>query len=313
MLHILLLILKIIGIILLALLGIIIALLLIVLLVPIRYHIKAEKEEEIGVILKAGWLMRILYFRAEYKEETFIYAIKLFGFTIRSNIPKKKKKLKYKKSKSKKSKYETSHTNISKQQITKIEGEPEYTPPKTVTVKEEYKLDISKVKKENKRSLFIRFVEKCKQIWCKFIQFKNNIFSKIKLVFRNIWNTKHKLELVKCFLQDEQNRLGLQMIYHSLKKTLKHSLPKRIKGRIQFGTGDPCSTGQALGAVSLLYAYYGNSVTVIPDFHNEIMLGYIMIKGRIRIGTLLIIAIKLFINENFKHLVGNYRKLKEEL
>jgi hypothetical protein len=350
LLHVILLILKIIGIVLLTVLGVVLLAILLILLVPIRYNVNAEKNDNISAVIKAGWLLRILYFKAEYKDEAFIYFVKLFGITIRTNLSKEKK---VKESKPKKEKRNTRQKEI-KKQTKEVEKTPVATDIKELPfhqeqpIKKEDKTDTSIIKQDDvkqqieqklidnnqynseeiliikKRSKVSILWEKIKNTWNKMIDTIKNLWTKVRNLFRSIrtkvsdWiasfrNIKRKIELCKEFIQDEQNKLGIKYVFQSIKKTLKHSIPRKVTGLIHFGTGDPCSTGQALGVVSLLYAYYGGNIKVVPDFENEIIEGYIQAKGRIRLGTLLIIAIKLLLNDNFKQLVINYRKLKEEL
>jgi hypothetical protein len=86
-----------------------------------------------------------------------------------------------------------------------------------------------------------------------------------------------------------------------------------VKGEVRLGTGDPCTTGYLLGAISIGYGFYGESIKVIPDFENEVYEGQVFAKGRIRTITLLIICIKLIIDSNFRTLLKKFNKFKEEL
>ena len=103
------------------------------------------------------------------------------------------------------------------------------------------------------------------------------------------------------------------MTYGSIGKLLKHILPRKLKANIIYGTGDPCSTGQILGALSILYSMYGDRVTIIPDFENQRFEGNAMARGRIRLVTILIIVIKLILDKRFRQLRNNVRLLKEAL
>ncbi len=82
MVHILLMILKILGIILLVLLGIVLALVLLVLLVPVRYRLKAGYDQKPAGDLRVTWLLRIISYRAEYTEKGLIQALRIFGLRI---------------------------------------------------------------------------------------------------------------------------------------------------------------------------------------------------------------------------------------
>ena len=99
-------------------------------------------------------------------------------------------------------------------------------------------------------------------------------------------------------------------LFHS---DIKKIGPAVIKGKIQFGTGDPCSTGQALGVLGICYGWIGDQIEIEPDFENEVLKGELFIKGRFRVISLLIIGVKLLKDEGFKKLRNNFAKLKEEI
>ena len=81
--HIILLILKIIGIVLVSLIGVFLALILLGLFVPLRYNIKGEKgnEQPIEADVRVNWLLHIVSFSLKYKEKVS-YRLRIFGFTV---------------------------------------------------------------------------------------------------------------------------------------------------------------------------------------------------------------------------------------
>lgn len=93
MLHILLLILKIIGIVLAALLGVAVLVLLCVLFVPVRYRIEAEGkpggEQPVHAGIKVSWLLHIITIGFAYPEAACI-RVKVFCFTLFDSSRKKK-------------------------------------------------------------------------------------------------------------------------------------------------------------------------------------------------------------------------------
>ena len=123
----------------------------------------------------------------------------------------------------------------------------------------------------------------------------------------------HKKERILEFLREEHNKIGIRKVLISIRSVLKHIAPKKIEGVIHFGTGDPCSTGQALGVMAAFYGFYGDKISIRPNFEDEVLDGELLLKGRIRLVTLLIIAIKLIRDENFRLLLKNAKQLKEEL
>lgn len=92
MLHVLLLLLKILGILLLLLIG----LFLLVLFTPIRYSFELEKEEqtEPKFAVRVTWLFWIFYFKTSYIEKVFDYRVRILGHQIAGNQPEFLKKQK---------------------------------------------------------------------------------------------------------------------------------------------------------------------------------------------------------------------------
>jgi hypothetical protein len=173
----------------------------------------------------------------------------------------------------------------------------------------------SKEVKENKgvfkkiKRIYLKFKGILKKIKEVLLSIKNTIIN-IKSKIINISDIWHK---IKVFLRDEINNAGLKHTFSSLLKILKHIRPTKLRAIIEFGTGDPCSTGQALGAFAVLYGYYGEAITIIPNFETAILEGTIFCRGRIRLFTLLIICIKLILDKNFRQLIKNFKAFKEEL
>ncbi|MBS6954816.1 MAG: hypothetical protein KH230_16470 [Enterocloster asparagiformis] len=82
MVHILLMILKIIGILLLIILAVALALILAVLFVPLRYRLKASYHGTPQGFARVSWLLRIVTYRAEYGEQGFVQRLKICGICL---------------------------------------------------------------------------------------------------------------------------------------------------------------------------------------------------------------------------------------
>ncbi len=92
MLHIVLVLLKIIGILLASILGLLIFLILLVLFVPIRYGIRADNLNELRAEGRVSWLFRLLYIRVTYLDEQLTIRLRLFGkIFYDSSNPREKK------------------------------------------------------------------------------------------------------------------------------------------------------------------------------------------------------------------------------
>ena len=122
-----------------------------------------------------------------------------------------------------------------------------------------------------------------------------------------------KIGLVKEFLCNSENRPGFRMVWQTVKKILKHIFPKKIDANVEFGTGDPCTTGQALGAIMAICPRIIKTTRIVPNFEAAMIEGDLYAKGRIRIGTVGMVIIKLIINHDFKYVLKDLNRLKEEL
>ncbi len=158
------------------------------------------------------------------------------------------------------------------------------------------------------KSFFYRIKEFIVKIKEGFIRFKD----RVRELKEKILSVGIKWDTIKNFLKHDGNKKALSRIYVTVRKLLKHIRPARLKLELEFGTGDPCLTGQILGAVAVFYAYYGKSMQVIPNFDEEILKGSVFCRGRIRLLTLLIICIQLILDENFRNLLKNFKTLKED-
>lgn len=349
MLHVILIILKIIGIVLGVLLALLLFLLGIILFVPIRYRIYASKYDTIKVKAKVSYLCKIVSFRFRYysDEERYSYCLRIFGYPFidSDRPPKEKKEKKVKSNKSKTSKTKPKKVkmiNIDQKQDTIVNGhhEEEYKAEdytiednKTVyidkevdkndiikplkkehtnIVKNEEKVVEEKVDEEEKESFFYRLTKPIRTTFQRIKEIIRKVREAIHSI-RNIFsNIRAKIHLIKEFLEVEDNRKGIGRVYAGLKKTLRHIVPYRIKGVVRFGLDDPCNTGYLLGVLSLVYPIYADKIQIIPDFQEEVLEGQVDAKGRIRAFTLLIIGIKLILDDNFKKLLKNVKELKEE-
>ncbi|WP_281532724.1 DUF2953 domain-containing protein [Anaerocolumna aminovalerica] len=157
------------------------------------------------------------------------------------------------------------------------------------------------------------FLQKILKIPKKIIELITKIKNSIKKLYFIITEILEKWHKIKAFLKNEVNKKGIKNTFRSIKKIFNHIRPRKLKIDVEFGTGDPCSTGQLLGGLAVFYGYYGEAAHIVPNFETAILEGTIFCKGRIRLFTLLIICIKLIFNREFRKLIENFNAFKEEL
>lgn len=293
----------------------IVILISLLLFVPIRYLIKGELEEETSLIGKFSWLFSMIKLRLTYLESVFNIRVTIFGFTIfdyqDSLSMDEGENLHSKKSRKKKNENTevpprtNKEINLSKKDE-KIEREITSLPP--IRQDKPFK---EKEEKFKMGQIWRLIKSKIKIFFCKL----QSIGRKTKDILLSIKTKKHDIEKVykKIKLFIHENKKGFLAIFANLKKLLYSLRPKKLNGYIEFGTGDPCQTGQVLGVMSIFYGLYNQHIKLIPNFEEKIIKGSLLIKGRIRISTFVIIGLKLFFDKNFIALMNNIKVLKEEL
>jgi len=333
--------LKCIGILLLVILGLLLVTVLLVLLAPVRYRGKLDKKEVPEEIFRAdgliSWLNPFLRVRIRYTEKKLHYTVRIFGLCLlNSDKPKKEKKRKKKeKTKKVKKRKKTSGgettgnatpETATEQEVsgdeTMLSAEPatvtvpatDGEEPQQVSAQEndgvgsqeesvpENQEDSEAGKKPSLFSKIKKLYEKVKAIPAKIKQKVTKLINTGKL----LW---YKKEKVVAFFEDERHKVALGTAWDTVKQVLRHVLPGKIKGHVEFGTGDPASTGKALGMLGVVYAWYGKGITVVPDFYEKRVVAELRFKGRIRGGTLLVKGIRLLRDKNVKRFRKNFKKL----
>ena len=80
---------------------------------------------------------------------------------------------------------------------------------------------------------------------------------------------------------------------------------------MSFGADDPAATGQILGILSVVYARTGELLIIRPDFTQKRLETDMELKGRIQLFNLLVIAVKVFLNQELKQLITEVKGIKE--
>lgn len=326
MIHIVLTILKILGIIILIILGLVLVLVLCVLFVPIRYSARVKYHEKLTVDARVSFLLRIISFRF-IKDENTLTRLRIFG--INTHLIGEKKKRKSNKKRFEEADKETEmfeqlskELNQDKQikiakvdetysSLVKIDEERDrlaedkpvnHTENLDKTQTNNEKNEESKTAKEkNKESIFAKIKKKLlriKYIFKKFCDTMKNVFKKIK------W--------FKELLQDESTWLALRAVKKELKKLIKYIKPRKINGYLNFGFDNPSYTGQIYGFICMFYGKLPKDFLLYADFEKKVLEGDLTIKGSFRVYYLLIIAFKLYKNDNIKKVMERRRTYGRE-
>ena len=326
MLHVLLLILKITGIVIACILGLVILVVAAVLFVPVRYKADADYHGKFKAYAKMSWL-GILRVFVSYDEELAIKAKALF-ITIYSNEQKKEKISKHRTSKKKKTKH--SEENIfsvnddEAKKLTENEEKPQIkmaeavsdTKEDTQAVKnnvedikesaESLKEAVSKdeSKMTQNKSFFDKVKDKCFAIYTKIKEIIKLIKDTVKKVSGAADRLKEKVSKAKEFVTDEDNKALFHFLVEQLKALVKIIRPKKYRINARVGFEDPATMGKVLAYVSILYGISGVDLSLEPVFGEDVKEGSIFLKGSIQVFPVLVIALRLYRNEQFKKFIS---------
>ena len=300
MLHILWLIIKLI----LILLGIVLAFLLLAVLsllfCPLCYQGRGKKEENLlwgqGRI---SWLLGAVAVQAEYDNKAKVsYSVRILGVKA-SAYRKFLNKLRRKKKKQ-----TVPEVKIAEKKIPAPQAGIESVKD-TQTISKEQRPRVKEERKEqrDRRSRLADKIQKFSGIPGRIWQRLGNL----RCTFKKFCD---KIRQTKDFFQDERVKAVIRLVLCQTKRLFGHIRPRKIEGRICFGTGDPAWTGQILGVLGVAYPLYRDSVAIIPDFENSILEGYLFIKGRIYGWFLLRIGLELYRNPDLKAMIQKKRKAK---
>lgn len=325
MLHIILLILKIIGIIIAVILGLAVALLLIVLFVPVRYVIDAGcHDKKLKAHVKVTWIMHIFRGVISYDEELF-YSIKALWFNIYSSDAESKKEKRPKKN----TENNTKEKNTKNKHIDAIEDKADnvVSKDKQDSVDEagleeadciQKKLSLEKPHDEVKESDEKSTIEENGKLHTLVNKIKN-VYYKIKAFIRRAIDTvkaalnksqaaadtiKHKYTEIRNKVTDPENIELVRFLWTQIKAVMNIIKPAKYNINIRYGFEDSATTGWVAVRLAVLYGLMGMDVSIIPDFDNSIFEGDIYMKGRFNLYSFLIIGVRLYRNKSFRKLIN---------
>lgn len=312
MLHVLLLILKITGIVIACILGLVILVVTAVLFVPVRYKVNADYHDRFKAQAKVSWL-GILRLMISYDEELDIKA-KAFFITVYNNNDENSKVSEQKKAKKKKGKKpEENIFSASDKDVEKLTEKEEKPQIKMAEAVNETKEDVQNVKEAvsedesgniQNRSFFNKVKDKCFVIYTKIKEIIKLIRDTVKKISGAADRLKEKVSKAKQFVTDEDNKALFHFLVEQLKALIKVIKPKKYRINARIGFEDPATMGKVLAYVSILYGMSGVDLSLEPVFGENVKEGSIFLKGNICIFSVLVIALRVYRNEQFKKFIS---------
>ncbi len=167
--------------------------------------------------------------------------------------------------------------------------------------------------KEEKKKKVIKKVKKKKP---------KGFFAKIKYTFdkfcvkiKKTWNNSKEL---KRLLEKDITKEALLDLKKEAGFFLRLFKPEKLKGYVEFGTGDPASTGQILGIISIFYFSLFPEIVLRPLFEEKRFSAELFVKGRLSLWKMLGCLMRLYGNRKIKYVykqiinLGGSKYVREE-
>ena len=330
MLHIIIFILKIIGILLLVILGLILLLVSSVLFVPITYKVRAERKDGvIQVRAVAGWMFRLLsvHYRLHTSQEPMqLLQGRILGIPVWKPLEPKKEKPKKaeKKSKEKQSKpkqmeakqleqkAEAKSSDKAKERLKK-----DLTPgtavatvpqPEPEVSRQEQPQDKQAQTKPPRQSILKKLLYAIRRIYGKITAIGRGLFSLVVKLLHMPEKASETIGTLTDFWNLEENVKARESIWRELKFLWKHSRPRKADLTLHFGFEDPSWTGQCMGVLSILNVWYPGRIFLKPEFEQEIFEGTLYIKGHMMLAVPLLSIFRLWRDENVMKMYRRFRQ-----
>lgn len=320
MLHILWMLIKLILILLGTVLGLAVLVLLLLLFCPVRYSAEALKEtssfKETEAAVRVSWLFGGISFTFRRIQGKNTQKLCVFGIPVLSLLQKRKQK------KAAAGKVQTAEKSSLSEQPTE-----KPLPETKISLPQEKKPDIpygsaeakqkkdpetgtsdlsesdEKIRTENKNKISA-LLDKLKEIMDRLAQLPS-MLSKIPLTIRRIYD---KIDWYRQFFEYPRTKEAVSLVLDRSKKLMHHIFPKKIKGKVTFGSEDPSITGTALAVLGMTMPFHKNRVEIVPVFDNQnILEGNIKIKGRIYGFVPVKMLAELYFNKNIKYIISRWK------
>ena len=261
MIAILLTILKILGITVLAVLGLVLALLLIILFVPLRLDVKARYDEEVRARVHVTWLLRAVHVKLEWLKDHGLLRAKLLGLKTVT-----KKRL----------------GDWGPQQEESEEARKK-TPAQSGTDEKGKKKARPAVKKPVEEKM------------------PEEELPRLAALEEKLNSFDEKLDEILGYWYDEKNRKTLRLIRKQRKRIGRHLKPTRFLVEGELGFDDPARTGKIMGTLYSFYPVFRDHIRIQGNYEEPVMKFRLEMKGRIRLGLFVGVALRLLMDKNLRH------------
>jgi hypothetical protein len=301
-------ILKIIGIVLLVILCLIILIVAAVLFVPLRYRITGDyrgSPDKPQAETNVSWLFGFLGAGAFYRDGGFHYFVKILSFTLLSDEKKPEKSKKKRRRNSKSASRAEAFDDRNAIQADKKKREEEKAAAAGAAHREETSGEPERPggadsgQKAGKKH-FVALRKFCEKL--------RNLPEALRGFFSRIGEKKteigKKISSIKKILDDPAYMRLAGNLYGKIKRILSLLKPVRADVQIVYGADDPAATGQVTALVAAAAGIFGwQDVEFTPDFEKETLTAHVVLRGKLRLIHVLVIAVQVLTDKDFRRLV----------
>lgn len=326
-----LLVLKIIGIIILAILALLLFALALVLFVPVRYSVLAEKYGEIKFSGNISWLLRLINIKGKYENNDFDFSVKIFGKKLfgeeekeeteenqkPKDEPKPIKAQEVVFEEEKKPSAEKTKNIKEKNEPQKVENIKEITEPQKTEIKNETAVKTEKKQEES----FEEFKKSHTKAVVRRVKIKETENpptaeeEKEKRAKKSPEEKEKKQEVpekinkqyfIKMPFDEKKKIFGCAAKF--IKRILKSVFPKYTSLEAVVGTGEPSLTGYVLALAGILKGTCFENINIQADFEKAFFEGKFAAKGKITVGYILYSALCFALAKPIRKIIVLYLK-----
>ncbi len=300
-------ILKITGIILLCIICLILLIAALILFVPIRYRINAQKPlgDYLTASVGVSYLLYILSGKVLLHDFDTDISFRVFGIKV---YPRKKKE----ETDTKPDEAALKDSKEPAPENGKVSGDQPESPAGDIPSEDDFLIDWNEETSEETHESFEEddelvddgLAEKIEQIIEK-------IASKYDSVSEKYEKIRFKIRFWDKMRCDERNREAVIYIKEKTLKLLKKIAPRSVKGSVHFGFEDPAVTGWILVRLAIIYPVLPKKLKIDPGFTDTDIYGDLKIKGRICLITPAVWFLGIYFNKDVRRLRRLYKKYKE--
>lgn len=305
MLHILLLILKWIGILLLAILLLALLVICLALFVPIRYKADLSCQNSVETLeanLEIFWMWRLFFLMVSWKEGKANLKMRIVWKDFFSG-ERKADDANPEESDEEEQKEEHPNAEMCRTEGVIREQETQETGRKLEEKRKVSSFGKYPSSKKRKKSLWQRMQAKV-LAW---IDGFRAFWEKLLATGRNI---RGKKEQAEQFLHDASHQRAFRKLAKEMGMFFRDISPENIKIVGKIGLEDPAMTGQLLAVLGVLFPFLGEHTVIVPDFEHPVLEGSAHIEGNIQNVRMVMIVWRLFTDRDVRKIIIDIKKLK---